>query len=223
MIDLLAPYCCPACGRVIDKEAVICRECLSKLERTEQSFCRGNNTEELFSRFAKFIRGAAFLWVFPHSTELELIHAMKYGPFANPNIAYCLGKELAAEFMQTDFFDGIDYLIPVPLHPRRLRERGFNQSEWLCRGISEITHIPTDTTHLLRVRNNEHQARLAGADRKKNIKGVFAVRFPEDLYKKHILLVDDLITTGATINACMKALHPIRGCRISVLGLGKAN
>lgn len=208
---------------MINEREVICRDCLKKLNRTEQAVHRGNNTEELFTRYAKFIRGAAFLFVSPESKELELIHQMKYSLSANPHIAWRLGRECAAEFMQSDFFDGIDYLIPVPLHPKRLRERGFNQSEWLCRGISEITGIPMDTVHLYRARNNEHQARLTGSDRQKNIKGVFALRYPEDLYKKHVLLVDDLITTGATLCACMDVLHPIRGCHISVLGLGKAS
>ena len=207
---------------MIDEREVICRDCLMQLNRTEQAILRANTTEDLFSRYAKFVRGAAFLWVEHGSKELELIHAMKFGPAANPHIAYRLGKQIAYEFMQSDFFDGIDYLIPVPLHPKRYRDRGFNQSEWLCRGISEVTCIPTDTEHLIRVRNNEHQANLAGSDRKKNIKGVFAVRYPEDWYRKHVLLVDDLITTGSTLRACIDVLHPVRGCRISVLGLGKA-
>ena len=162
------------------------------------------------------------MWVEHDSKELDLIHAMKFGPAANPHIAYRLGQVLAQEFMPTGFFEDIDLLIPVPLHPQRFRDRGFNQSEWLCRGIAEVTGLPMDTEHLYRARNNDHQARLTGSDRKRNTKGIFAVRYPEDLYRKHVLLVDDLITTGATLCACMDVIHPIRNCTISILGLGKA-
>ena len=123
--------------------------------------------------------------------------------------------------MQSDFFDEIDVIIPVPLHPKRFRERGFNQSEWICRGLTDVTKIPTDTTHLIRILNNDQQALSAGNDRQKNVKGIFAVVNSRDLYGKHILLVDDIITSGATLLACMDALKSVRGRRISVFALGK--
>ena len=206
----------------MDERDVICPDCLKDLNRTEQATMRGNNTEELFDYNVKFIHGASFMWVEPGSKELDLIHQMKYGPFANPHIAFKLGQVLATEFMESGFFEDIQYILPVPLHPKRLRERGFNQSEWLCRGISDVTGIPTDTEHLYRARNNDHQARLAGTDRRKNTKGVFAVRYPEDFYRLHVLLVDDLITTGSTLRGCIDAIRPIRECQFSVLGLGRA-
>lgn len=127
------------------------------------------------------------------------------------------------EMMQTDFFDGIDLIIPVPLFERRARERGFNQSEWIARGLSEKTGIPIDTQHhLLRIRDTGQQAMLRGKDRTKNVDGAFAVNHPEELYRRHILLVDDVVTTGATLGACMQALIPCRSCKISVFSLGKA-
>ena len=113
--------------------------------------------------------------------------------------------------------------MPVPLHPRRLRERGFNQAEYICKGLSEVLRIPMDTEHLVRVRNNPHQSRSQFDNREKNVKDLFLVRFPEEWKNKHILLVDDVITSGSTMFECMKQMTPIRGCRISVFALGWAH
>lgn len=221
MKDLFFPHCCPICDDVIESQQVICDNCLADLPRTEQATMRGNMTEGLFMKEAKFVRGAAFLFFEKDAPVQNLLHKMKYGMFANPLIGYALAKEAAYEFMQSDFFDGIDVLLPVPLHPKRLRERGFNQAEWICKGLSDVTGIPMDTTHLTRILNNAHQAQTAGEKRSDNVKNIFAVNHPEELFKKHVLLVDDIITTGATLQACIDVLRPIRKCHFSVFGIGK--
>ena len=110
----------------------------------------------------------------------------------------------------------------MPLHPKRLRERGYNQSEYIARGISELTGIPIDTTHVLRVVNTPKQALQEGEERKTNVAKAFAVDRPEELRGKHILVVDDLITTGETMKACLHAMKRIRGARFSVFALCKA-
>ena len=219
--DLFFPYCCPSCGHVTSPERVLCQDCLASLPRTEQCWQRGNITEEIFAHDKYFERGAAFMFFEKDNPVQNLVHRMKYGLFANPRIGYALAREAAAEFMQSDFFNGIDIILPVPLHPKRFRERGFNQSEWICRGLTDVTKIPTDTTHLIRILNNDQQALAAGNDRQKNVKDIFAVVNPRDLYRKHILLVDDVITSGSTLLACMDALKSVRGRRISVFALGK--
>ena len=140
----------------------------------------------------------------------------------HPEIATLLAKEAAYDFLQTDFFDGIDVIIPIPLHPKRLRERGFNQSEYIARALSEVTKIPMNTTLLTRRKHTAQQALLQGEERKSNMVNAFEVNHPEELYRKHILLVDDLITSGATMRACMQALQPCRGARYSVFALCKA-
>ena len=139
-----------------------------------------------------------------------------------PMIGYQLGKLAAIEFQYADFFDEIDVIVPMPLHPRRLRERGYNQSEYIAKGISEITGIPIDTTHVTRVRNTPQQAMQSGDDRKQNVADAFAVNHPEQMYRKHILIVDDLITTGETMRECMKAMKRFRGAKFSVFALCKA-
>ena len=103
-----------------------------------------------------------------------------------------------------------------------MNERGYNQSEYIARGISEITGIPIDTTHVTRIRNTPKQALQSGEERKQNVVDAFAVNHPEQLYHKHILVVDDLITTGETMRSCLKAMKPFRGAKFSVFALCKA-
>ena len=137
--------------------------------------------------------------------------------------AYFLGRQAALEFQYADFFDGIDIIIPVPLHLKRLRERGYNQSEYIARGISDVTGIPIDTTHVVRSRNTPKQALQKGDERKQNVSEAFTVNHPEQMYHKHILLVDDLITTGETAKACLHAMKKFRGASFSVFSLCKAS
>ena len=122
-----------------------------------------------------------------------------------------------------DLFDDIYCLVPIPLHPRRLRQRGFNQAEYICREMSEVLRIPIDTEHLMRTRNNPHQSRSRFDDRQRNVQDLFAIRYPEEWKNRHILLVDDVITSGATMFECMRQTSPIRGCRVSAFALGWAH
>ena len=145
---------------------------------------------------------------------------MKYAD--RPEIGYQLGRQAVIEFQYSDFFDGIDLIIPIPLHPKRLRERGYNQSEYIAKGISEVTGIPVDTTHLTRCKNTPKQALQSGEARKQNVANAFAIHHPEQMYHKHILIVDDLITTGETMRACIRAMRRFRGATFSVFALCKA-
>lgn len=165
-------------------------------------------------------RAAAYLFYEKEHPIQHVIHKMKYAD--QPQIGYQLGRQAAMEMQYADFFDGIDMIVPIPLHPKRLRERGYNQSEYIARGISEITGIPIDTTHVTRIKNTPKQALQDGEGRKTNVEAAFAVKHPEQLYHKHILIVDDLITTGETMRSCLKAMKPFRGAKFSVFALCKA-
>ena len=208
----------------------LCANCIRHLPRTEQAQMRQNETEmTLAGKTSDLVRtmkvmhldkAAAFLFYDKEHPVQTLIHKMKYAD--QPMIGYQLGLQAAREMLYTDFFDEIDMIVPVPLHPRRLRERGYNQSEFIARGISEATGIPIDTTHVTRVRNTPKQALLQGEERKQNVTDAFAVNHPEQMYRKHILVVDDLITTGETMRSCLKAMKRFRGARFSVMALCKA-
>ena len=133
-------------------------------------------------------RAAAFLFFEKEHPIQQVIHKMKYAD--QPLIGYQLGRQAAMEMQYTDFFDGIEVIMPIPLHPKRLKERGYNQSEYIARGISEITGIPIDTTHVTRIKNTPKQALQNGEERKTNVAQAFEVNHPEQMYGKHILVVD---------------------------------
>jgi len=241
LLSLFYPRTCPMCGEYVGEQAEqgsLCRKCLAGLPRTEQAEKTENLTEMTLtgtdSLFVRDIgqkmvrtkkvmhleRAAAFLFFDKEDPIRKLVHVLKYAD--RPEIGYQLGRQAAMEFQYADFFDGIDLIVPVPLHPKRLRERGYNQSEYIARGISDLTGIPVDTTHVTRIRHTPKQALQNGGQRKENVKDAFAVNHPEQLYRKHILLVDDLITTGETMRSCLKAMRRFRGAKFSVFALCKA-
>lgn len=222
LLSVVFPSICPCCGQVVvEEEGQICSSCLSRLPQTEQIQTRGNLTEDKFVNIPNFVRGAAWLH-YGEDKVRNLIQQMKYKN--RPMIGYHLGKTLGQLLGEAGFMDGIDLIIPIPLHPKRLRERGYNQAEYIAKGISEATDIPMDyLDHIQRLINNPHQARLLVGGRKQNVSHIFAVNHPEELYRKHILLVDDVITTGSTLQSCIKAMIPIKGCQISVVTVAKAH
>ncbi len=208
----------------------LCEVCFRSLPRTEQAELRGNSMEQALigdvydsvaaRKAMHLVRGAAFLFYEKDHPVQQAIHKMKYAD--QPMIGYQFGRMAALEMQYADFFDGIDIIVPVPLHPIRLRERGYNQSEYISRGISEVTGIPIDTTHVTRERNTPKQALQRGDERKQNVNNAFAVNHPEQFYHKHILVVDDLVTTGETMRSCLKAMKRFRGAKFSVFALCKA-
>ena len=207
---------------------MLCRACIDSLRPTEEAWHRGNRLEMLFRSFApyhkdagranKFVRGAAYLFYGKTSAVPEIIHTMKFT--GDPQLARWMGH-VAAEYLvshDSGFFDDIDLLMPVALHPLREQQRGFNQSEWICRGLAEVTGLPVDTTHLVRTVNTEQQSRKTLAERA-TLGQIFALNNPDELRTKHVLVVDDVCTTGSTITRVLDVLHPIRGCRYSVFAL----
>ena len=233
ILEVLFPSCCAACGRkLVQGEQVVCSSCIASIARTEHAILPDNGIDMLFEeriqsqhKKIRYEHGAAFAYYNRDRGKIlrQLIEQGKFGGHPNPQIFFELGRIAGKEYIDTNLFDEVDYLVPVPLHPRRLRERGFNQAEYICKGLSEVLRIPMDTEHLVRVRNNPHQSRSQFDNREKNVKDLFLVRFPEEWKNKHILLVDDVITSGSTMFECMKQMTPIRGCRISVFALGWAH
>ena len=188
-----------------------------RLPRTEQDRLRDNSTEELFP---KVEQAAAYLFFEKNHPIQHLIHRMKYAD--QPELGWWMGRQAVLDWNNEAFFEDIDLLIPMPLHPRRMRERGYNQSEYIARGISEITGIPVDTTHVKRVRNTPKQALQDGEERKTNVAQAFEVIHPEELRDKHLMVVDDLITTGETMRECLKTMRKIKGAKFTVFALCKA-
>ena len=224
--SFLFPQRCSLCGCSLEStdskipNRHICPTCLHSLEHTQQFVLRDNITEDLFVANNRFERAAAYLFYDKGDKVSRLIQLAKYG--RHPELIYELTREAVSDSLQTDFFDDIDVIIPIPLHPRRYRQRGYNQSDYIAQALSETLHIPTDVSHVQRIRNNPRQALSKGKDREKNVEGIFAVNHPEEMYRQHILIVDDVITTGSTIRSCMEAMEPFRGARFSVFAIAKA-
>ena len=128
----------------------------------------------------------------------------------------------ATAYRETGLFDTVDLLLPVPLHPKRMRQRGYNQSEWIARGIQSVTGIAVDTSSLSRIKKTESQTRKQIFERSENVEDIFRLDNADALKNKHVLLLDDVITTGSTMRACAEAMKAIYGIRISILGIAVA-
>jgi ComF family protein len=148
----------------------------------------------------------------------KLIHRFKY--YGCKKAAWQIGAYMAIILNDCPAYRQVDFLIPVPLHKKKMRKRRYNQSEYLCRGISSIWGTPLDTETLIKRSATDTQTRKSIQERQQNVKGVFAVHDATRLAGKQILLVDDMVTSGSTLSACIEALCTIPGIRISVLTLG---
>lgn len=127
---------------------------------------------------------------------------------------------MATEIRNSGFFNDIDVIMPIPLHRRKLRERGYNQSEWIARGIASVTKLPVDTVAISRKVYTSSQTNQSVFERWENVKDAFRIEHPEKYAGKHILLVDDVLTTGSTIVACASTFSGIENIRFSVITLG---
>lgn len=168
----------------------------------------------------KLNNATAFLFYEKGGHVQELIHSVKY--YGNKELGYLLGKQAADELSrnnQDNPFQSVDLIIPIPLHRRKQRKRGYNQSEWIARGMAAVLAVPVDTQSTERLVATESQTGKTGYNRWLNVKDIFVVTQPEALQGKHILLVDDVITTGATAGACIDALSEIPDIRISFFSL----
>ena len=166
------------------------------------------------------IRATAYFNYYKEGKYSSLIHHLKY--YDHPEVGTYLGRLAATELKAGEFFDGIDLIVPVPLSKKKQRQRGYNQCDYIARGISEITGIAMCTDCIERSVNTDTQTAKGRIERWKNTEGIFRITNAEILKDKHILLLDDVATTGATLHACISTLLTVPGVRISVFALAKA-
>lgn len=220
ILDFIAPRSCVVCGkRLAPSERSLCSVCILHLPRTTFQFTPDDNeVAQLFWGLLPVERAAALLYYEPHSEMARLVYELKYHD--RPDIGEDLGRLMAKEMQMARYFDGIDVLLPVPLSRKRRRQRGYNQSEMLARGISDVTGLPIISKAMKRTNFHKSQTMLTRQERRENVDGTFILRHPEWLEDKHVLLVDDICTTGATLIACGEAIRTVKGIHISVLTLG---
>jgi ComF family protein len=150
----------------------------------------------------------------------RIVFELKYN--GKPETGRWMGRLLADRLAGSGFFEGVDLLVPVPLHPRKQRRRGYNQAEWIALGVADRTGLPLRTDAVRRTVFTHTQTHLDPLHRRRNVGHVFQPGNLEGLEGKHLLLIDDVITTGATITACAKALEAVKGIRVSVLSFAYA-
>jgi ComF family protein len=208
-LSLFFPPSCVACaGPLVKGETVICTGCMLEMPQTD---FHTDTQNALFTKFSGRLRveQAVALYHFSRGGRVQrLLHALKYKD--RPAVGVFAGRLLGQKLLAYNFFTEIDCIVPVPLHAAGLRRRGYNQSAMFARGLSQVSGIPFSDS-LQRVVPTPSQTRRSRASRWENVNAVFSAGNPEMFHKKHILLVDDVITTGATIEACGSALYAA-GC-----------
>ena len=214
ILNLFYPRVCAACGETLLKdEETVCLKCRYTLPFTGYENHADNPLAQVFYGRVRFHAVTACFFFAKSGKVQHLIHELKYKN--NPEAGIFLGQQLGKTIKDAPLFQGIDYLIPVPLHPRREKQRGYNQSLLIAQGINEVTGIPIGDKYLIRAVYTTTQTKKSADERHKNVKDIFEVHFPEELEGKHVLLIDDVLTTGATLESCAHQLENIPGITIS--------
>jgi ComF family protein len=214
-LSLVYPNTCQVCSKSLFRhERIVCMTCKHHLPIARFAQDPRNPAAQVFwGRVPTQMVITGFLYNKGNAVQ-QLIHKFKYRGIKD--IGLFLGEELGAEIVQNPFHEDITYILPVPLHPKKQKRRGFNQSEIIARGIS--AHIPADvnTSILFRKTSSGTQTRKSKYERWENVENIFGLKNEGLIKNKHILLVDDVITTGATIEACAQCLLRVEGVRLSV-------
>lgn len=220
LIDFIAPRACTICGqRLALTEERICNVCNWELPRT--TFLRNFQNNRMAQNFWGLLPiERTYAWIEFRSGDkyANIIYDFKY--HGNQHLGYWISKTAATEAAEKDFFSGIDIIVPVPLTRKRRRQRGFNQAEVIAKAIKELTNIGISTKTLRRIRFTGSQTHLDTLNRRDNVSGAFELIDGSAVKGKHVLLVDDITTTGATLNECGRVLVEAGAEKISVFTLG---
>jgi len=221
-LALLYPRNCVSCGNSLFKhEEQICNYCYLNLPKTNFHKQQRNPVDALFYGRTPLLLASSFYLFTKKGSIQKVLHAIKYG--SNKDLAALVGKWYAEDLKTNEIISKADFIIPVPLHSKKFKIRGYNQSEEFARGLSEGLKIVLNTSVLKRKEFTETQTKKSKYERWENVEEVFELISPETFKNKHVVLVDDVITTGATIEACCQLLQQIEGIKISVLSIAYAD
>lgn len=220
-LSLLFPRICYGCGNhLLRNENIICTECYVVIPRTNYHTIRENPVEQLFWGRCIIESAAAFSYYNKGSRIRNLIHNLKYKGIKE--VGFELGRIYGLSLKSTGFTGSVDMIVPVPLHPAKKRSRGFNQSEIIAEGISAATGILINSSAVIRTVSSSTQTKRSRYERWVNVEGIFSISDSESIRGRHILLIDDVITTGATMESCINELLKIEGVKVSVAAIAFA-
>ncbi|MBK9569494.1 MAG: ComF family protein [Chitinophagaceae bacterium] len=216
-LHLLFPHVCAGCGSdILSKETVLCMRCMDTMPETNFEIHPDNPVEKIFWGRLPLAGATAQFYFTKESLMQHLMHLFKYK--GNKELGKQLGRMMGMQILKSGRFN-VDALIPLPLFPAKEKRRGYNQATILCEGIAGVLNIPILNNVIRRPQHTETQTRKGRIERWKNMEGKFLLFNPETICNKHLLLVDDVITTGATLEACGHELLQAENVRLSVATL----
>jgi ComF family protein len=220
-LHLFYPHLCTGCGNdILDEKSLLCLKCINDLPHTNFEQHANNPIEKIFWGRLPITAGHSEFYFSKESLIQHLIHQLKYKN--NKVIGFYLGELMGRRMLNTNRFTQIDYLIPLPLYPDKEHKRGYNQATVICNGISRAMNIPVLNNNVCRLRFTETQTRKHRTERWENVEGSFIVKKPETLNGKHVLLVDDVLTTGATLESCGQVIMKAADTKLSIATLAFA-
>jgi ComF family protein len=221
-MHLFYPNICTGCGSdIIEDDNLLCLQCLNALPHTGFAMHANNPVEKIFWGRLPLTAAMSEFYFSKGTVIQQLVHEFKYK--GNKEAGKYLGAMMGSSLLCNNRFNKIDALVPLPLYADKEHKRGFNQAMILCKGISEVMNIPVITGIVIRKRFTQTQTKKLRDERWQNVEGSFNVNNKAQLQDKHILLVDDVITTGATLEACGKEILNINNVQLSVATLAYAS
>lgn len=220
-LHLFYPHTCTGCGSdLLPNDALLCAQCIVQLPHTGFAPMADNPVEKMFTGRLPLQAAYAQLYFTKDGLVQHLIHQLKYK--GNADIGLYMGRLMGQTLLDAVRFHPIHALVPLPMYAAKERQRGYNQAAVLCQGMAEVLQVPIDTQHVVRQRNTQTQTRKQRTGRWQNVEGSFAVTDPAALAGRHLLLVDDVVTTGATLDACGHMIRQVPGVKLSVAALAYA-
>lgn len=221
LINFFYPDVCAACNNGLYRgENTICTPCLFHLPKTNFHFSQGNLVEKQFWGKVNVFSATALYYFNKGERVQHLVHRLKY--HGDKEVGVFTGRILGTDLLKSDRFVTVDAIVPVPLHAKKLRIRGFNQSDFFATGIAEAMKVPVYSDFLVRLKATATQTRKSRFSRFENVNRVFEVNRKNKSHPSHILLVDDVITTGSTLSACAETLLEIPGVKVSIATIAYA-
>ncbi|GAB1308696.1 ComF family protein [Urechidicola sp. KH5] len=215
IVALFFPKLCYSCEQTLMKsELLICTNCRNEVPLTNFSNCTGNLIEKRLYGIFELQEATALFFFHKNHIVQKVIHQLKYR--GHENIGDLLGNWLGYEMLKSNRFKTIDVIVPVPLHPAKLKKRGYNQLTLFCKALSKLLNAPINTSTLIKTKQRVSQTKRTKFNRWENADKQFEITNTSELRGMHVLLIDDIITTGATITNCANALFKISEIKLSI-------